>query len=139
VLAAPGEGRCRSPARLSGTSLGAVTEARPLSPNEQALVDTLLAPAFAGVEALREQAKALLARPGCTGGCGTIDLLPQGDPPRTAAESPAPSEGRVRNAAGEEVGGLLLLIRHGLLESLEVYSYDEPLPLPLLADVDFRA
>ncbi len=45
----------------------------------------------------------------------------------------------MRNAAGDEVGGLLLFIRHGLLESLEVYSYDEPLPLPLIGDVDFDA
>jgi hypothetical protein len=114
-------------------------DGRPLSPHEVALVAALLAPDFAGVEALREQAKVLLARPGCTCGCGTIDLLPQGDPPRSAAKSPAPSEGRVRDPAGEEVGGLLLLVRHGLLTSLEVYSYFEPLPLPLLADVDVLA
>jgi hypothetical protein len=116
-----------------------MTDARPLSANEQALVDALLAQEFPGVEALREQAKALLARPGCTCGCGTIDLLPQGAPPRSAAPSPALSEGRVRNAAGDEVGGLLLFIRHGLMESLEVYSYDEPLPLPLITHVDFAA
>lgn len=90
-----------------------MTDARPLSSNEQALVDALLAPDFPGVEALREQAKALLARPGCTCGCGTIDLLPQGDPPSSVAGSPAPSEGRVRDPAGDEVGGLLLFIRHG--------------------------
>lgn len=114
-----------------------VTDARPLTANEQALVDALLTPEFPGAEALREQAKALLARPGCTCGCGTIDLLPQGDPPRSTTTNPAPSEGRVRNATGEDVGGLLLFIRHGLLESLEIYSHDEPLPLPLLVDVEF--
>jgi hypothetical protein len=114
-----------------------MTDARPLSPNEHALVDALLSQEFPGVEALREQARSLLARPGCTCGCGTIDLLPQGRPPRSAAASPAAPEGRVRNEAGDEVGGLLLFIRHGLLESLEVYSYDEPLPLPLLEHVDF--
>lgn len=85
---------------------------------------------FPGVEELREQAKALLARPGCGCGCGTIELLPQGEPPCSAATSPAPSVGRVRNADGDEVGGLLLFIRHGLLESLEIYSCDQPLPLP---------
>ena len=114
-----------------------LTDARPLSANEQALVDAMLSPEFPGVEGLREQAKSLLARPGCTCGCGTIDLLPQGSPPRSAATSPAPSEGRVRNAAGDEVGGLLLFIRHGLLESLEVYSYDEP--LPPVEQVEFAA
>jgi hypothetical protein len=114
-----------------------MTDARPLSANEQALVDALLAPEFPGVAELREQAKALLARPGCDCGCGTIELLPQGEPPCSAATSPAPSEGRVRNADGDEVGGLLLFIRHGLLESLEVYSCDQPLPLPLIAHVSF--
>ena len=116
-----------------------LTDARPLSANEQALVDAMLSPEFPGVEGLREQAKSLLARPGCTCGCGTIDLLPQGSPPRSAATSPAPTEGRVRNAAGDDVGGLLLFIRHGLLESLEVYSYDEPLPLPPVEQVEFAA
>lgn len=112
-------------------------DGRPLSANEQALVDALLSPEFSGVEALREQAKALLSRPGCSCGCGTIDLLPQGDPPRSTATSPAPSDGRIRDAAGGELGGLLLFIRHGLVESLEVYAHDEPLPLPLVADVVF--
>ncbi len=116
-----------------------MTDARPLSANEQALVDALLAPEFPGVDPLREQAKALLARPGCTCGCGTIDLLPQGEPPRSAAQNPAPTEGRVLNAAGDEVGGLLLFIRDGLLESLEVYSYNDPLPLPRVDQVDFPA
>ena len=116
-----------------------MTDARPLTANEQALVDALLALEFLGVEALREQAKALLARPGCTCGCGTIELLPQGRPPRSASTSPASSQGRVRNAAGDEIGGLLLFIEHGLLVSLEVYSYDDPLPLPPIAYVDIPA
>ncbi len=61
-----------------------------------------------------------------------------GPPTPLGIGDPAPFEGRVGNADGDEVGGLLLLMRHGLLESLEVYSY-EPLPLPLLAHVDFAA
>ena len=86
--------------------LRVMTDARPLSAHEQALADAMPSPEFPGLEGRREQAKSLLARPGCTCGCGTIDLLPQGSPPRSAATSPAPSEGRVRNAAGDEVGGL---------------------------------
>lgn len=114
-----------------------MTDARPLSANEGALVDALLTPDFPGVEALRDQAKSLLARSGCSCGCGTIDLLPQGDPPHSAAVNPAPSEGLIRNADGDEVNGLLLFIRHGLLASLEVYSFDDPLPLPNVALVEF--
>lgn len=116
-----------------------MTDVRTLSRNEQGLVDALLAPQFLGVEALRQQAKSLLGRPGCTCGCGTIELLPQGDAPRSASVSPAPSVGRVRDAAGVEVGGLVLLIRDGLLDSLEVYSHHEPLALPLIAQVEFAA
>jgi len=116
-----------------------MVDGRLLSNDEQSLVDALLATPFEGVEALREQAKVLLARPGCTCGCGTIDLLPQGDLPRSTAAGLVPSEGRVRNPAGEELGGLLF-VRHGLLESLEIYShYGDPLPLPLIVDVTFVA
>ncbi len=116
----------------SRISLGCVSDGRPLTQNERALVDGLLAQSFEGVEALREQAKNLLAgtTPACTCGCGTIDLLPQGDAPRSHATSPVASGGAVRDEAGAEVGGLLLFLEDGRLASLEVYSYDEPLPLP---------
>ncbi|HEU4946745.1 MAG TPA: hypothetical protein VFT31_06295 [Kribbella sp.] len=30
----------------------------------------------------------------------------------------------------KDIGGLLLFVKDGLLSSLEVDSYDEPLPLP---------
>ena len=119
------------------SSLLVMGEARPLSVNEQALVDALLAPDFPGVEPLRQQAMALLAQPGCRCGCGTIDLLPQGDVPRSTTRSPVPSEGRLRSVTGDGIGGLLLFLEHGLLTSLEVYSYAEPLPLPLLEQVQF--
>jgi hypothetical protein len=116
-----------------------MTEARPLTSNERALLDALLSAEFPGVGALREQARDLLARRGCECGCGTLELLPQGNPSRSEATSPAPSEGRVRDALGTEVGGLLLFVRHGLLDSLEIYSWDERLPLPLIGQVEFRA
>ena len=41
--------------------------------------------------------------------------------------SPAPCEGIVLGATGEVVGGLLLWLCNGLLDWLEVYSYDESL------------
>jgi len=41
-----------------------------------------------------------------------------------------PAEGQVVDSAGNELGGLLLFLQDGSLASLEVYSYDEPLPLP---------
>jgi len=52
--------------------------------------------------------------------------------PVRTVPSPAPCEGIVLGAAGEVVGGLLLWVRDGLLDWLEVYWYDEPLPVPAL-------
>ena len=109
-----------------------MTDGRPLTQNERALVNGLLSQSFEGVEALREQAKNLMADaiPGCTCGCGTINLLPNREAPRSRATSPVASAGVVRDEAGAEVGGLLLFLEDGRLASLEVYSFDEPLPLP---------
>ncbi|MEV5962747.1 hypothetical protein AB0L70_13350 [Kribbella sp. NPDC051952] len=107
------------------------TDQRCLSRVERALLDDLLAHDFAGVEPLREQARNVLAGKGCDCGCGTINLTPQDrDAPRSTSSSPAEVEGRVLGADGVDIGGLLLFVRDGLLSSLEVYSYDEPLPLP---------
>lgn len=103
----------------------------PLTQNERALLEALLAHEFAGVESLRAQVGAAQAKRGCQCGCGTIEFvfndegLPLADGP-----SPVPAEGRVLDATGEDIGGLLLFLEAGLLGSLEVYSYDEPLPLP---------
>jgi hypothetical protein len=107
------------------------TEHRRLSQVERALLDDLLAHDFAGVEPLREQARNVLASRGCECGCGTINLMPQDqDAPRSTSSSPTEVEGRVLGADGADTGGLLLFLKDGLLSSLEVYSYDEPLPLP---------
>ena len=110
------------------------TEQRRLSHVERSLLDDLLAHDFAGVEPLREQAGNVLASRGCECGCGTINLTPQEqDARRSSSSSPAEVEGRVLGADGEDIGGLLLFLKDGLLSSLEVYSYDEPLPLPELS------
>lgn len=107
------------------------TEQRRLSQVERSLLDDLLAHDFAGVAPLREQARNVLASRGCECGCGTINLTPQDqDAPRSTSRSPAEVEGRVLGADGEDIGGLLLFVKDGLLSSLEVYAYDEPLPLP---------
>jgi hypothetical protein len=109
---------------------------RPLSRVERELLDALLAHDFAGVEELREQARSVLASRGCECGCGTIDLSPRDrNAPRSSASSPVVVEGRVVDVDGQAIGGLLLFLREGLLSSLEVYSYDEPLPMPNLDQV----
>ena len=105
----------------------------PLTVDERQLLESLLAHDFPGVHELRVQSRELLARKGCTCGCGTIDLIPIGDDlPRSVATSPVPFEGIVLDSSGDAVGGLLLFLTDGLLASLEVYAYDKPLLLPTI-------
>lgn len=103
----------------------------PLSTDERELLDALLRHEFVGAEELRVQASHVEAKSGCACGCGTIDFVLDGAPvPRSNAPSPVPVEGRVVDAGGAEVGGLILFLEAGMLQSLEIYSYDQPLPLP---------
>lgn len=109
---------------------------RPISPAQQGLLDALLAHDFEGADALRVQAANVAVRQGCTCGCGTIDLIPQGNRlPLSSASSPVPCEGLLVDETGADIGGLILFVRDGLLSSLEVYSYQDPLPLPDLDQV----
>jgi hypothetical protein len=106
-------------------------EPRPLTAAERSLLDGFLAHDFPGVDALRGQAQSVLAKRGCQCGRGTVDLLPVGDDPtRSLARSPVPVEGRILASDGTDIGGLILFAAGGLLSSLEVYSYSDPLPLP---------
>jgi hypothetical protein len=105
----------------------------PLTTDERRLLEGFLAHEFTGVEALRVQAAVIHARKGCECGCGTIDLIPIGaDLPRSDATSPVRVEGIVLDPNGAAVGGLLLFVTDGMLASLEVYAYDQPLPLPTI-------
>ncbi|MGY1803435.1 hypothetical protein ACI78T_09140 [Blastococcus sp. SYSU D00922] len=110
---------------------------RELKPGERALLDGLLAQDFEGVAELREQVEQVRAGPGYTCGCGSIDLLPAPSSPASTAGSPVPAEGVIRDASGEEVGGLLLFLDAGRLSLLEVHSYGDPLPLPPVEHVDW--
>jgi hypothetical protein len=115
-------------------------QASPLSADERSLLDALLAHEFPGVRQLREQALHVLAKRGCGCGCGTIEFVSDGaSSPRSAVSSPAPVEGLVYDADGDVVGGLILFLQDGTLQSLEIYSYDQPLPLPPIDQVTWRA
>lgn len=78
----------------------------------------------------RQRLPGLLARQWCSCGCGTIELRPRHGMPAFGAPSPVPSEGIVLDTSGEVAGGLLLFLHNGLLLSLEVYSYGDPLVMP---------
>lgn len=81
------------------------------------------------------QARSVLASQGCTCGCASFDLYPQGESPRSSANSPLPAEGVVYDNAGNEVGGLIVFVDDGLLVGSELYYYDDPEPLPPLDQV----
>lgn len=58
---------------------------RPMTPHEETLVNAFLAFDFLGVEELRVQCRSLLVTPGCTCGCGTLNLHPVGNGLRPSA------------------------------------------------------
>ena len=67
---------------------------------------------------------------GCSCGCGTIDLVVPADAPATGLPDGPAAEADLNDAAGEPVGGVLLFVRGGFVDRLEVYSYFDPLPMP---------
>jgi hypothetical protein len=112
----------------------------PLTDEERALIDGFLQHDFAGVPELREQASHMTARRGCECGCGTIELVPDGTSvPRSQAANPVPIDATVCDPNGAEVGGLILFVRDGMMQSLEIYSHTDPLPFPDPQDVTWRA
>ena len=114
-------------------------QASPLSTDERSLLDALLAHEFPGVRQLREQALHVLAKRGCECGCGTIDFVPDGTSVPRSAASGTPVTGWVHDTDGEEVGGLILFVKDGMLQSLEIWSLDRPLPLPSLEQLTWQA
>lgn len=115
------------------TALGAIPDSAPwraITASEAVLLAAAVDGDWEGAEELRSQLPGLLARSGCSCGCGSIELRPrQGRAARTAS-GPTPREGTVLDETGEVVGGLLLFLRNGFLQSLEVFSYGAPLPMP---------
>ena len=111
--------------------------ARQLSATERAVLNALLAQPFPGSEPLRTQALTAVATRGCDCGCGTVDL----EPTTTAQPSGLP-DGPAAEAnivvAGQPQGGVLLFVRNGLLDRLEVYSYEQPLPMPAVEHLSFE-
>lgn len=97
---------------------------------------------FDGVEALREQWEHANVESSCACGCGSIGFVFDADFDATpsAAPNPLPVEGEIVDAKGEVVGGIIVLIRDGLLDDVDVHSFDdEPLPFPAPESVRWRA
>jgi hypothetical protein len=103
---------------------------RPLTTTERRLLDALLAHDFPGAAALRAQLDRTTATPGCTCGCGTVDLQVPDTAPTAAAGGAAPVEGTVVGPDGRPAGGVLLFVEAGRLSRLDITSYGDPLPVP---------
>ena len=114
-------------------------ERRP--PDERAFLDSVLSYSFDGVEALRSQWEHALVEPSCVCGCGSIGFVFDAEfqaAPSTAS-NPLPVEGEIVDASGEVVGGIIVLIRDGLLDDVDVHAFGQrPLPFPALASVRWR-
>ena len=99
---------------------------RPLSDRERALLELLLAEEFPGAAALRAQARTVRVR-GLHEGLPTVVLLEaDSDAPRAEVVHTVPVEAVVR---GE--GELLLFVKQGLLDSIELVTYGEVRPTEL--------
>jgi len=105
---------------------------QPLTEDAQALLDAMLSHDFPGAPELRAQVGRATSTPGCSCGCGTLDLQVPDEVPAASAGGAAPVEGTVADADGRPVGSVLLFVEHGRLSRLDVTSYGEPLPLPSL-------
>ncbi|WP_454084834.1 hypothetical protein [Georgenia sp. Marseille-Q6866] len=105
---------------------------RPLPDVARALLDAMLAYDVPAAAPLRAQVGSVLTRPGCTCGCGTLELVVTDDAaPSAPLHGTFPVEGEVHDDDGAPVAGLLLFAEEGRLSSLEIFSYaDDGLPLP---------
>ena len=116
--------------------------ARPPTDNERAFLDAVLGYSFDGVEALRNQWAHALVEPSCSCGCGSIGFVFDAEfeaAPSTAC-NPLPVEGEILDASDEAVGGIIVLLRDGVLDDVDVHSFGhEPLAFPPMAAIRWRA
>lgn len=116
--------------------------ARPPTTDERAFVDAVLGHSFDGVEALRDQWAHALVEPSCECGCGSIGFVFNADfqPTPSPAPNPLPVEGDVLDADGGVVGGIIVLVREGVLDDIDVHAFGEmPLPFPPMRSVRLHA
>jgi hypothetical protein len=104
---------------------------RRVSANERSILDTLLAPEFPGVQALRDQLDGVTVVGLCDCGCPTIDFnVPRvsSDESLRATGTPTPYQGIASSLDGEPVGDIILFVDDGHLASLEYVAHAGPPP-----------
>jgi hypothetical protein len=124
--------------KRAGIGHSALVTARPPTADERAFLDTVLRHSFDGVEALRSQWEHALVEPSCQCGCGSIgfvfnDLI---EVMPSTAPSPLPVEGEILDTNGEAVGGIIVLVRDGVLDDVDVHAFgDRPLAFPEIGTI----
>lgn len=116
--------------------------ARPPTDDERAFLDAVLSHSFEGVEALRTQWAHSLVEPSCDCDCGSIGFVFDADFDATpsTARNPLPIEGEILNASGEAVGAIIVLVRNGVLDDVDVHAFGEqPLAFPGPATIRWRS
>jgi len=103
----------------------------------------LLGHDFDGAEPLREQWRVAKVTSSCDCGCGSLGFEFGADLraslPTSEATSPLPIEGDLVDDGGVIVGGLIVLLRDGWLDDVDVHSYlDGAMPFPAPAAVRWR-
>jgi hypothetical protein len=101
-------------------------------------MDAVLGHTFDGVEALRDQWTHALVESSCECGCGSLGFVfdPESGLKASVAPNPLPVKGDVLDVDGEVLGGIVVLVRDGMLDDIDVHSYGEkPLPFPPIASV----
>lgn len=101
--------------------------------SERAFLDAVLAHSFDGVEALRQQWTHATVHSSCNCGCGSLGFTfdDQTELEPSPAPSPLPVHVDVVDEDGEIVGGIVVLLRDGFLDDVDVYSVaDDPITFP---------
>ena len=106
--------------------------AREMTASERAVLDDLLSRDFVGAAELRHQLTIAMVESSCKCGCGSIGFVFADDSavPRSAATNPVPVAVTIVADDGSEAGGLVVLLRDGLLDYADVYTFFDPLPWP---------
>ena len=106
-----------------------MSDPRPLTEDERALLGAFLERDFDGVEVLRAYAADLLASPSCGCGCGSITLhLPDGAPPLDAPMEALPAAFVAGQDGLETLGEVTLFLRGDSVE-LDLCSFPDHPPL----------
>ena len=111
--------------KANPSSAHTIPENRPLSPDERALIEWLIANGVPEAKGFAHQLEGLHVVGRCGCGCPTVDLATADDDASTTGPSHILAEFLGLTPQGSEVG-VILHTREGKLSELEIYELEEP-------------